>query len=177
LHGAKLLKKPHQATAVQFASHMWWQSDFPVVEGADESATKKPLRDGKRILECLQMALRIASTSIQEIVTVQLYCDALDRYIYYFERQVAEVMPKYINSLVELITSNIDSISSGDLHPSARAPPGLVEGVHTPDMIIRHFKNTLLYIQAKKENQEESPVDWDAIDIVGASLKMGIARS
>ena len=25
LHGAKLLKKPHQATAVHAASHLWWQ--------------------------------------------------------------------------------------------------------------------------------------------------------
>lgn len=25
LHGAKLLKKPHQSTAVHLASHMWWQ--------------------------------------------------------------------------------------------------------------------------------------------------------
>jgi vacuolar protein sorting-associated protein 35 len=142
------------------------------------------------------MALRIASSSIEEIVTVQLYCDALDRYIYYFERQVAEVSahfptvsgrhfntitfpkvtPKYVNSLVELITTNIDSLSSGDLHPSSRAPPGLVEGVHTPDMITRHFKNTLLYIQAKKDDPEETAVDWSSIDIVGAVLKMGISR-
>ena len=26
LHGAKLLKKPHQSTAVHMASHMWWQT-------------------------------------------------------------------------------------------------------------------------------------------------------
>ena len=41
LHGAKLLKKPHQATAVQLASHMWWQNDFPVVEGTDLADAKK----------------------------------------------------------------------------------------------------------------------------------------
>jgi vacuolar protein sorting-associated protein 35 len=33
LHGSKLLKKSHQATAVLFASHMWWQSD---VTGRDK---------------------------------------------------------------------------------------------------------------------------------------------
>lgn len=27
LHGSKLLKKSHQATAVLYASHMWWQGD------------------------------------------------------------------------------------------------------------------------------------------------------
>lgn len=35
LHGARLLKKPHQASAVQLASHLWWQqasSKDPVTE-------------------------------------------------------------------------------------------------------------------------------------------------
>jgi vacuolar protein sorting-associated protein 35 len=40
LHGAKLLKKSHQATAVGLASHLWWQ-EAPVVEG-DTDAVKEP---------------------------------------------------------------------------------------------------------------------------------------
>ena len=32
LHGAKLLKKPHQATAVHAASHLWWQEPAGGVE-------------------------------------------------------------------------------------------------------------------------------------------------
>lgn len=83
-----------------------------------------------------------------------------------------------MNSLVELITSNIDVATSGQLPPSARAPPGLVEGVHTGDMITRHFRNTLVYMRDKKEaassEESENAVDWDSIDIVGALLKMGI---
>ena len=35
LHGARLLKKPHQATAVNLASHLWWQE---VVAGEEEAA-------------------------------------------------------------------------------------------------------------------------------------------
>lgn len=118
LHGAKLLKKPHQAMAVLSASHLWWQNDFGVEEvetdekEKDKEKEKKvrsrvhalrsvadderafpiqPLKDGQRVLECLQKSLRIASSSIEEIVSVQLYCDALDHYVYYFERQVHEV--------------------------------------------------------------------------------------
>lgn len=43
LHGAKLLKKPHQATAVMLASHLWWQGKdaFTPVAGVDESEEKK----------------------------------------------------------------------------------------------------------------------------------------
>jgi len=35
LHGSKLLKKPHQATAVFYASHMWWQGEVPGKERDD----------------------------------------------------------------------------------------------------------------------------------------------
>lgn len=55
-----------------------------------------------------------------------------------------------MNSLVELITSSIDNISSPDVHPSQRAPPGLIEGTQTPEMITRHFRNTLIHIQNRK---------------------------
>ena len=45
-----------------------------------------PHQDSKRVLECLQKALRIANSAIEEIVTVQLYCDTLDQYLYYLDR-------------------------------------------------------------------------------------------
>ncbi|KAG9088275.1 Vacuolar protein sorting-associated protein 35, partial [Ceratobasidium sp. 392] len=95
VHGAKLLKKPHQATAVMLASHMWWQSDVPGAEAeaegqGEDAEERKPRRDGKRVLECLQKSLRIASSCFEEVVSVQLYVDALDKYLYYFERGVAE---------------------------------------------------------------------------------------
>lgn len=82
-------------------------------------------------------------------------------------------MPKYINSLVELITASIDNIATPDVHPAQRAPPGLLEGVQSPEMITRHFRNTLLFIQAKKVTAE-GMMRWDDVDIVGALLKMGL---
>lgn len=85
-----------------------------------------------------------------------------------------------MNNLVELITSNIDNISSPEVHPSQRAPPGLLEGVQTPEMITKHFRNTLIYIQRKKHAAAEGVpgVDprWEDVDVVGALLKMGIGR-
>ncbi|KAG6820231.1 hypothetical protein H0H93_003734 [Arthromyces matolae] len=202
LHGAKLLKKSHQATAVGLASHLWWQETSRVADGDGEAAEDEkkeisekpplnddgddasvkayPYQDSKRVLECLQKSLRIANSAIEEIVTVQLYCDTLDQYLYYFERGAPAVAPKFINSLVELITSSIDNISSADVHPSQRAPPGLIEGVQTPEMIARHFRNTLGYINRKKNASHDSHPDvdtrWDDVDVVGASLKMGIGR-
>jgi vacuolar protein sorting-associated protein 35 len=194
LHGAKLLKKSHQATAVGLASHLWWQ-EIPIGEASTEVIDKAgkeegsegarafPHQDSKRVLECLQKSLRIANSATEEIVTVQLYCDTLDQYLFYLDRGAPAVAPKYVNSLVELITSSIDNISSPDVHPSQRAPPGLIEGVQTPEMITRHFRNTLYYIQRRKHAaslsaESEVSVDsrWDDVDVVGALLKMGIGR-
>lgn len=90
-----------------------------------------------------------------------------------------QVTPKFVNSLVELITQNIDNISSPDVHPTQRAPPGLLEGVQTPEMITRHFRNTLSYIQNKKAQaaaEGGAGSRWDDVDVVGAFLKMGITR-
>lgn len=67
---------------------------------------------------------------------MQLYVDALDRYIYYFEQGVEAVTPKYVNSLVELITSNIDSIYGTEGLGGGNAP-GLVDGVNSPEMIVK----------------------------------------
>ncbi|KAK2459757.1 hypothetical protein APHAL10511_008189 [Amanita phalloides] len=203
LHGAKLLKKSHQATAVGLASHLWWQEAVPSTGGengtsepaGDKSTTEKPVekpedaestvksyphQDSKRVLECLQKSLRIANSAIEEIVTVQLYCDTLNQYLYYLDHGAPAIAPKFVNSLVELITSSVDNITSPDVHPTQRAPPGLIEGVQTPDMIVRHFRNTLYHIQRRKATAEEgaTAVDsrWNEVDVVGALLKMGIGR-
>ena len=42
LHGAKLLKKGQQATAVAMASHLWWQTEVP---GREVSENDKVSRD------------------------------------------------------------------------------------------------------------------------------------
>lgn len=56
LHGARLLKKQHQATAVHAASHLWWQE--PVEEDGDadgtapkesEKAALSPKEDGEGV--------------------------------------------------------------------------------------------------------------------------------
>lgn len=43
------------------------------------------------MLECLQKSLRIANSATEEIITVQLYCDTLDRYLYYMDRDAPAV--------------------------------------------------------------------------------------
>jgi vacuolar protein sorting-associated protein 35 len=84
LHGSKLLKKPDQCRAVYLASHLWWAVEIPA-RNEDE---KSPLyRDGKRVLECLQRALRVADACMDQAVSIELFVEILNRYVYYFDRQ------------------------------------------------------------------------------------------
>ncbi len=56
------------------------------------------------MLECLQKSLRIANSAIEEIVTVQLYCDALDQYLFYLDRKAPAVSLHLLGYLLLLTT-------------------------------------------------------------------------
>lgn len=84
LHGSKLLKKPDQCRAVYLASHLWWA--VPIAAKGEEDETGL-YRDGKRVLECLQRALRVADACMDTAVSVELFVEILNRYVYYFDQQ------------------------------------------------------------------------------------------
>lgn len=83
VHSSKLLKKPDQCRGVYLSSHLWWKTE----QSADVPESEKQLyRDGKRALECLQKALKIADSCMDSVTNVELFVEILNRYIYYFEK-------------------------------------------------------------------------------------------
>lgn len=221
LHGAKLLKKPHQATAVLMASHLWWQTESYGgaqvgvtlaphgerrgcasaaaaaeaeaalhtldAEGSKGALGQRPrgpqplLRDGKRVLECLQKALRIANSCLDERSTVEIFCSALDQYLYYFEHGVEQIQPRFLNSLVELISAGLDALVSAD-PPSAQTEGS---GLAYPDACLRQFRAQLRHMLTRKRAAQEglfrraiedtrSEPDWNAVIVQGAVAKWGI---
>ncbi|KAL4723902.1 retromer complex subunit Vps35 [Fusarium chlamydosporum] len=83
-HGSKLLRKPDQCRAVYLASHLWWAT--PIVSNGESEETEL-YRDGKRVLECLQRALRVADSCMETATSIELFVEILDRYVYYFDQQ------------------------------------------------------------------------------------------
>ncbi|EHY54892.1 retromer complex subunit Vps35 [Exophiala dermatitidis] len=133
LHGSKLLKKPDQCRAVYLASHLWWCVEIP---GRDEDP-KNLYRDGKRVLECLQRALRVADACMDTAVSVELFVEILNRYVYYFDQQNETVTTKYLNGLIELIHSNLSTTNVD----------GNTQALENPK---RHFFRTLEYIKTRE---------------------------
>ncbi|KAJ9604591.1 retromer complex subunit Vps35 [Cladophialophora chaetospira] len=132
LHGSKLLKKPDQCRAVYLASHLWWTTEVP---GREEDP-KNLYRDGKRVLECLQRALRVADACMDTAVSVELFVEILNRYVYYFDQQNETVTTKYLNGLIELIHSNLSTTNS----------EGNAQSLENPK---RHFFRTIDYIKTR----------------------------
>jgi vacuolar protein sorting-associated protein 35 len=151
LHGSKLLKKPDQCRAVYLASHLWWVVENPQRGEEDPknvcqffpldsifiaiNLVSQLYRDGKRVLECLQRALRVADACMDTAVSVELFVEILNRYVYYFDQQNETVTTKYLNGLIELIHSNLQT-NEDEPNPSLEGPK-------------RHFQRTLEYIRSR----------------------------
>ncbi|TQS36194.1 hypothetical protein Golomagni_03361 [Golovinomyces magnicellulatus] len=132
LHASKLLKKPDQCRAVYLASHLWWA--VPIGARGETEDEENLYRDGKRVLECLQRALRVADACMDTTVSVELFVEILNRYVYYFDQQNEAVTVKYLNGLIELIYSNLRSNQESN----------------TIEMPKRHFLRTIEYIASRE---------------------------
>ena len=53
-------------------------------------------QDGKRVLDCLQRALKIADVCMQASTNVHLFVEILNRYLFYLEAGNEKINIKYI---------------------------------------------------------------------------------
>lgn len=149
LHGSKLLKKADQCRAVYMSSHLWWATER---FNESESEEKELFRDGQRVLECLQKALKIADSTLDAVTNVELFVEILNRYIYYFEQRNEAVTVKYLNGLIDLINTNLANMDNPDQHPRSSSSSSLIEFEGpVSEYVSRHFKSTLLHLQNRAE--------------------------
>lgn len=67
-------------------------------------------------------------------VSVELFVEILNRYVYYFDQENDAVTTKYLNGLIELIHSNLNTNES-------------IPGLDNPR---KHFQRTLDYINSRE---------------------------
>ena len=113
LHGSRLLRKQDQCRSVYLCSHLWWATEISFI-GEEEGKTTDFFREGKRVLECLQRSLRAADSIMDNVQSCELMTEVLDRCLYYFvhgNEHETRVGVNYINGLIELIKTNLESLT------------------------------------------------------------------
>lgn len=125
----KLLKKPDQSRMISLCSMLFWPPKT-TIEATGEVIER--YNDSDRVLECMQRALKIASTS-----NPNLFVEMLDRYLYYYENENPVIQVQYISGLIALINENFSADPSAIL-PATQA----------------HYRNTLEYIRSRQQANE-----------------------
>ncbi|CDY39067.1 BnaA02g17560D [Brassica napus] len=108
-YSARLLKKPDQCRAVYACSHLFSVDDLDGI------------KDGERALLCLRRALSIANAAQQMANAtrgssgpVTLFVEILNKYIYFYEKGNPRITPSDIQSLIELINTEMQSDNNGN---------------------------------------------------------------
>ncbi|KAL7978919.1 hypothetical protein Chor_013408 [Crotalus horridus] len=116
LAASKLLKKPDQCRA---------------------------LHGGKRVMECLKKALKIANQCMDPSLQVQLFIEILNRYIYFYEKENEAVTIQVLNQLIQKIREDLPNL----------------ESTEETEQINKHFQNTLEHLRLRRESPEsEGPI-------------------
>ncbi|KAG6773830.1 hypothetical protein POTOM_021167 [Populus tomentosa] len=142
-YSAKLLKKPDQCRAVYGCAHLFWVDD------------QDNMKDGERVLICLKRALRIANAAQQmsnaargNTGSVLLFVEILNKYLYFYEKGNPQITVAAIQSLIELITTEMQSENSPP-DPAADA----------------FLASTLRYLQFQKQKGGAISEKYEAIKV------------
>ncbi|KAH0971077.1 hypothetical protein GBA52_023233 [Prunus armeniaca] len=99
------------------------------------------MKDGERVLICLKRALRIANAAQQmsnatrgSTGSVALFVEILNKYLYFLEKGNPQITVDSVQSLIELITT--------ELHSDSTSPEPATDAF---------FASTLRYIQFQKQ--------------------------
>jgi vacuolar protein sorting-associated protein 35 len=126
LHASKLLKKSDQCRAIYMVSHLFWCP-----------AENKAYKNGKRVLECLQKALKVADACMDSSSNIFLFVEILNQYLFYFEYDCDAVNIQYLSGLIALINTNIVNMDASSDSDTSKT--------------VAHYQNTLSYIKWKTE--------------------------
>ncbi|KAG9474867.1 hypothetical protein GDO78_003367 [Eleutherodactylus coqui] len=136
LAASKLLKKPDQCRAVSTSAHLFWS-------GRNTDKNGEEIHSGKRVMECLKKALKIANQCMDPSLQVQLFIEILNRYIYFYEKENDAVTIQVLNQLIQKIREDLPNLEASE----------------ETEQINKHFHNTLEHLRLRKESPEaEGPV-------------------
>lgn len=130
LVASKLVRKQDQARGVCLCACIFWANQKnTLAEG------EKP--DGKQVVQCLNKALKVASSCIEPLEQVQLFVEIFNHYIAYYERNIEEVKMSHLNKIYGMINENWEKVEGEDV-----------------DQAKLGFNNALAHIKVAAENKD-----------------------
>ncbi|XP_065347239.1 vacuolar protein sorting-associated protein 35 isoform X1 [Cloeon dipterum] len=142
LAASKLLKKPDQCRGVSVCSHLFWS-------GKSRASNGEPLRDGKKVVECLNKGSRITNQCMELSVKVQLFVELLNYYVYFFEKGNEQVSVQTLNQLVAKIKEELPNLEASE----------------ETEQINKHFTNTLAHLRARMSAPDVNTVNFEGLVI------------
>jgi len=153
-HAAKLRRKEDKATVIADCAHLYWPSALLAAPNCQESR-----RNDKKLLKCLQRALKAANECIND--QVEKFVMILNKYLFFFERRCPTIGVKYLQGLICLIEDHLKQLDDDQNGKRVRA----------------YYANTIKYIKSKQLIESGSPCNELEVDRLSAPLKMSRSSS
>ncbi|XP_059480896.1 vacuolar protein sorting-associated protein 35 isoform X1 [Neocloeon triangulifer] len=142
LAASKLLKKPDQCRGVSACSHLFWS-------GKSKATGGEAMRDGKKVVECLNKGSRITNQCMDLGVKVQLFVELLNHYIYFFEKGNDQVTVQLLNQLVSKVKEELPNLEANE----------------ETEQINKHFTNTLAHLRTRMSAPDANSINFEGLVI------------
>lgn len=132
LYASRLLRNADQCRMLSLCANLFWspesneENQLDLLAGPHEIT----IRHGKRAVEALRRAVKMASECEANFENVPLYVDLLNVYLYHYGRENEAIDVKWVNALVSLMKDNIGNLPEDS--PT-----------------IAHYERTLAFIRKK----------------------------
>jgi len=146
LYASRLLRKADQCRMLSLCANLFWSPDSAEDNTLDLLAGPHQItiRHGKRAVEALRRAVKMASECEANNENVPLYVDLLNVYLYHYGRANEAIDVKWVNALVSLIKDNASKLPSDS-------------------PIIEHYQRTVSFIR-KRASEDERFAAIDLLD-------------
>nr|CAG4635924.1 EOG090X00QE [Eubosmina coregoni]SVE69626.1 EOG090X00QE [Eubosmina coregoni] len=130
LLASALLRKPDQCRALILVANLFWSSTTKESEG-------KPMRDGKKVLECLRKAVKVATECLDPGVQAQLIVELINAYVHFFHQGNQLITITHMNDLISKVRQ--------DLLPQ-------LENSDEKELIERHLSSSCEVLRHRRDN-------------------------
>lgn len=106
-------------------------------------------QDGKRVLECLQKALRVADSSMDALLLLRLFVEILNRCVIFNVYGNWLIDARYINGLIDLIRNNLANLKEQDASRASEDD----KDVRILRLVELYFDRTLEHIADQQQSE------------------------